>query len=75
MFPAAVGVRHATGNRVCDVINGLLCQAVPDFIGAAGCGLLVPIVLAEPPDETGHRKVDVVEPLTGGQELLAGMTA
>ena len=64
--PAAVGVRHATGNRVCDVESGLLCQAVPDFMRSAGCGVLVPIVLAEPTDAMGKRKVDVVEPLTGG---------
>lgn len=66
VFPAAVGVRHATGNRVNDVVTGLLCQAVPDFMRAAGCGVLVPIVLAEPADEWGRRKVDVVEPLSGG---------
>jgi N-methylhydantoinase B len=73
VFPAAVGVRHATGNRVCDVVSGLLCQAAPDFMRAAGCGLLVPIVLAEPADEEGRRKVDVVEPLSGGTGAALGM--
>jgi N-methylhydantoinase B len=66
VFPAAVGVRHATGNRVNDVMNGLLCQAMPEFMCAASCGVLVPIVLAEPPDANGNRKVDVVQPLSGG---------
>lgn len=73
VFPAAVGVRHATGNRVNDVVNGLLCQAVPDFMRAAGCGVLVPIVLAEPADEYGRRKVDVVEPLSGGTGAGRGL--
>jgi len=66
VFPASVGVRHATGNRMIDVISGMLVQAVPDFMRAAGCGLTIPVVLAEPPDVTGKRKVDVVEPVTGG---------
>lgn len=73
MFPAAVGVRHATGNRMVDVINGLLAQAVPDFMRAAGCGLTIPVVLAEPADETGKRKVDVVEPMVGGTGGMLGM--
>jgi len=73
VFPAAVGVRHGTGNRVNDVMNGLLCQALPDFMRAASCGVLVPIVLAEPPDETGKRKVDVVEPLSGGTGAGKGL--
>ena len=66
VFPAAVGVRHATGNRVNDLLNGLLAQAMPRFMRAASCGVLAPIVLAEPPDETGKRKVDVLQPLSGG---------
>jgi N-methylhydantoinase B len=72
-FPAAVGVRHATGNRIVDVINGLLAQAVPAFMRAAGCGLIIPVVLAEPPDVNGKRKVDVVEPMTGGTGGMLGM--
>lgn len=66
VFPAAVGVRHATGSRVMDLITGLLAQAAPDFVRAAGSGLLIPVVLAEPPDERGVRKVDVIEPMPGG---------
>ena len=66
VFPAAVGVRHAVGSRMIDVVGGLLAQAVPDFMRTAGCGVLIPVVLAEPPDPTGKRKVDVVEPVTGG---------
>ncbi len=73
LFPAAVGVRHATGNRMVDVINGLLAQAVPEFMRAAGCGLTIPVVLAEPADEAGKRKVDVVEPMVGGTGGMLGM--
>jgi N-methylhydantoinase B len=73
VFPAAVGVRHATGNRMVDVMNGLLAQAAPDFVRAAGCGLIIPVVLAESPDESGKRKVDVVEPMIGGTGGRMGM--
>lgn len=72
VFPAAVGVRHATGNRMVDVLNGILAQAVPEFMRAAGSGLIIPVVLAEPPDEEGRRKVDVVEPMIGGTGGMLG---
>ena len=53
--------------------SGLLCQAVPDFMSAAGCGLLVPIVLAEPADAAGRQRIDVIEPLTGGTGASKGV--
>jgi N-methylhydantoinase B len=65
-FPAAVGVRHAAGNRIMDVLNGILAQAVPEFMRAAGCGIVVPIVLAGPENSEGDRQVLVVQLLTGG---------
>jgi N-methylhydantoinase B len=71
-FPAAVGVRHATGNRVMDVLNGILAQATPDFIRAAGCGITLPIVLAGPENNEGARQVLVVQLLSGGTGAMKG---
>ncbi len=71
--PSALG--HTTGNRVCDVESGLLCQAVPDFMRSAGCGVLVPIVLAEPTDAMGKRKSMSWNRSPAAPERAAGSTA
>jgi len=72
-FPAAVGVRHAAAKRVHDVINGVFAQAAPQFMRAAGGGLIAPVVLAEPQDDAGRRKVIVVEPMIGGMGAGFGL--
>lgn len=66
LFPAAVGVRHATTGRILDVLNGALAQALPDFMPACSGGVIIPVVLAEAENETGRRNVIVVEPMVGG---------
>jgi N-methylhydantoinase B len=71
-FPAAVGVRHATGNRIIELVNGLLAKAVPDYMPAGSGGIIIPVVFAEPEDETGRRNVIVVEPMTGGTGARLG---
>jgi N-methylhydantoinase B len=58
--PAAVGVRHATAQRVNDALNGALGLAGPTVLPAASSGLVVPVVVA---DGGG---VQVLEPMTGG---------
>jgi N-methylhydantoinase B len=55
-----------------DVLNGILAQAVPDFIRAAGCGIVVPVVLGGPENEEGNRQVLVVQLLTGGTGAMSG---
>jgi N-methylhydantoinase B len=60
MPPAAVGVRHATAQRVNDALNGALGQAGPTILPAASSGLVVPVVVAD----SGN--VQVLEPMTGG---------
>lgn len=72
-FPAAVGVRHASAKRVHDVINGVFAQAAPGFMRAAGGGLIAPVVLAEPEDDRGRRKVIVLEPMIGGMGAGLGL--
>lgn len=72
VFPAAVGVRHAAGNRIMDVLNGILAKAAPTFMRAAGCGIVLPIVLAGPENDEGARQVLVVQLLTGGTGGMHG---
>lgn len=66
VYPAAVGVRHATATRVNDVLNGVLAMAVPDLMKAPSGGVTVPVVFTEPVPGTGGRKVLVLEPMVGG---------
>lgn len=72
VFPAAVGVRHATTGRILDVLNGALAQALPDYMPACSGGVIIPVVLAEPEDERGRRNVIVVEPMVGGMGARLG---
>jgi N-methylhydantoinase B len=65
VWPAAVGVRHATAIRVNDLLNGAFGLALPNRIPAASSGVVVPLVVAEP-DGQGGRNVQVVEPMIGG---------
>jgi N-methylhydantoinase B len=70
-FPAPTGIRHATAQRLCDVVNGALAQAAPQWITAPSGGVLIPLVFAEPrPD--GSRNVLVVEPMVGGMGAFEG---
>ena len=71
-FPAAVGVRHATGMRVQDVVNGALASAVPQLMTACNGSIAVPIVLAEQDPTTGERRVQVIETLPTGQGARDG---
>lgn len=70
--PAAVGVRHATGVRIQDVVNGALARAVPHMMTACNGSITVPIVLSEQDPRTGERKVQVIETLPTGQGAREG---
>lgn len=72
VYPAPVGVRHATATRVNDVLNGVLAKAVPDLMKAPSGGVTVPVVFTEPDAATGGRKVLVLEPLVGGSGARMG---
>lgn len=65
VFPAASGIRTASGARCYDVLNGALGKALPNFMPAASGGNIVPVVLVEPADE-GRGAVTVVQFLVGG---------
>ena len=70
-FPAPTGIRHATAQRLCDVINGALAKAAPELVPAPCGGVLIPVVFAEPTD-SGRQNVLVVEPIVGGMGAFAG---
>ncbi len=63
---AAVGVRHATAVRVNDALNGVLGQALPEYMPAASGGTIIPVVVAEPARHGFGQNVQVVEPMVGG---------
>jgi N-methylhydantoinase B len=65
VFPAASGIRTASGVRCYDVLNGALSKAMPGFMPAAAGGNIVPIVLVEPPHPDGRRPVTVVQFVVG----------
>ena len=65
VFPAASGIRTASGVRCYDVLNGALSKAVPQFMPAAPGGNIVPLVLVEPPRANGRRPVTVVQFVVG----------
>ncbi|MBL8671491.1 MAG: hydantoinase B/oxoprolinase family protein, partial [Alphaproteobacteria bacterium] len=71
-FPAPVGVRAATGVRAYDVVNGALIQAVPGVMPAAPTGATVPVVVTEPNEETGTRRITVIQYLVGGMGARLG---
>jgi len=64
--PAAVGVRAATMIRLMDVTLGVLGQALPSQIPAAGAGQGCIVLLAMHDPRTGGRRVGVIQPVVGG---------
>ncbi|MEV1177427.1 hydantoinase B/oxoprolinase family protein [Nonomuraea sp. NPDC049784] len=70
VHPAAVGVRHATANRVNDAVGGALGLAAPHVLPAASSGLVVPVVVAE--QRGAGQNVQVLEPMVGGTGAREG---
>ena len=65
-YPAAVGVRAATFIRLMDVVIGVLSQAQPDRLPAAGAGQACIVLLAMADARTGKHLVGVIQPICGG---------
>ena len=63
---AATGVRHTTGYRVADAVQGALSQAVPAAIPAAGAGQVAIVLFSYIDPSTGGYKVSVLQPMQGG---------
>ena len=72
IFPAPVGIRHASAARVYETINGALAKAMPDEMASSNGGVLVPVVLAEAGDSGEDRKVLVIQPMVGGMGARVG---
>ncbi|MGH1351301.1 MAG: hydantoinase B/oxoprolinase family protein [Methyloligellaceae bacterium] len=71
-FPAPVGIRHLTAQRVYETLNGALARAMPKAMPACNGGVIIPIVLSEPTSADGSNKVLIVEPLVGGMGARFG---
>ncbi|MGE6631988.1 hydantoinase B/oxoprolinase family protein [Bacillus sp. NPDC077027] len=65
-YPASVGIRHSITMRLYNVVLGAIGKLLPDAVPAAGAGQSAIVVLSVPDDQTGGRKMSVVEPLGGG---------
>ena len=65
-FPAAVNARTIAAIRLQDMICGLLFQALPDRMPAAGGGAVVILNVATVDERTGERVVTVINPVMGG---------
>lgn len=72
VFPAASGIRTASGVRCYDVVNGALSKAIPEFMPAAPGGNIVPVVLVEPPHPDGRRPVTVIQFMVGATGARRG---
>ena len=72
VFPAASGIRTASGVRCYDVLNGALSRALPEFMPAAPGGNIVPLVLVEPTQPDGRRPVTVVQFMVGATGAAHG---
>jgi len=66
VFPAPVGVRYAVTQLNYGIVQGIIAQALPKTVPAAGAGqaTILAISLMEP--ESGKRHITVVQPMIGG---------
>lgn len=64
--PAAVGIRYATVHRLFDVVCGVLAQALPERIPAAGASIGIMVVASVFDPLTGRNNVSVIQPVHGG---------
>jgi N-methylhydantoinase B len=71
-FPAATGVRHASGYRLNDAVVGALAMLVPHDVPTPSGGAMVPVVLAEHDRETGARNVLVLNAVIVGSGARCG---
>ena len=72
IHPAAVGVRHATAERLIEVLAGALLKAGDTLLPVANGGATTPVVFVEPDPATGEKSVLVIEPVGGGSGAQHG---
>ena len=66
IFPAAIGLRSLTGVKILETLIGVLGQAAPDRMPAAGSGVSTVVLLSVPDYERSNRRNHVINPCVGG---------
>lgn len=66
IFPAAIGLRSLSGVRILDTLMGVIGQAAPDKVPAAGSGVSTIVLCSVPDYERGNRRIHVINPCVGG---------
>ena len=66
IFPAAIGLRSLTGVKILETLIGVLGQAAPDRVPAAGSGVSTVVLLSVPDYERSNRRNHVINPCVGG---------
>ncbi len=65
-FPAAVGIRYAINQLNYGILQGVLAQALPGQIPAAGAAQATILAVSIMDPATGRRRASVVQPMIGG---------
>ena len=66
IFPAAIGLRSLTGVKILETLIGVIGQAAPDKMPAAGSGVSTVVLLSVPDYERSNRRIHVINPCVGG---------
>jgi N-methylhydantoinase B len=66
IFPAAIGLRSLTGVKILETLMGVIGQAAPDRMPAAGSGVSTVVLLSVPDYERSNRRNHVINPCVGG---------
>jgi N-methylhydantoinase B len=65
-YPAAVGMRSLTTNRVRSVVFGAFCQALPNLMPAAGAGASAIVNVSAYDRRRSRHVIAVLQPMVGG---------
>jgi N-methylhydantoinase B len=66
VFPAPCGVRYAITQTIYGIVQGILAQALPGAVPAAGAGQATILAISLMDPASGRRQVTVVQPMIGG---------
>jgi N-methylhydantoinase B len=66
VFPAPCGIRYAVTQTIYGIVQGVLAQALPGAVPAAGAGQATILAISLMDPSSGRRQVTVVQPMIGG---------
>jgi N-methylhydantoinase B len=66
VFPAPCGIRYAVTQLVYGIVQGILAQAAPGTVPAAGAGQATILAISLLDPASGRRRITVVQPMIGG---------